>query len=340
MTLLESPAATERPLAAPRRWQRLATQRELSLIAVLVVLMVVFSLLSGRFASWATAGQVLNDMSIVVIVGAGLALVLLTRNIDVSVGSMVGLTAYLAATFSVEHPGLPMVAVIGYSCLIGLVLGSINGLIVATLRVPSIMVTLGTLYVYRGVDSAIAGSSQVTAQAMPASYNDVASWSLFGIPGMIVYAAVIAAALWFFLRHTYSGRALRAIGSNPEAAQKLGIPAKRWIFVAFAVSGVLCGFAGVLWGARYGTVNSSVASGYEIVALAAVVVGGVSDNGGVGSIGGAASGAAVLSVIATGPALVDVSQFWLQAIQGAVIVAALVTDYLIRNRVQARGVTA
>jgi rhamnose transport system permease protein len=339
MTLLESPASTGRHSADPR-WRRLAAQRELSLIAVLVVLVLVFSLLNGRFASWATAAQVLNDMSIVVIVGAGLALVLLTRNIDVSVGSMVGLTAYLAATFSVEHPRLPMVAVIGYSCLIGLVLGSINGLIVATLRVPSIMVTLGTLYVYRGVDSAIAGSSQVTAQALPGSYNGVASWSLFGLPGMIIYAAVIAGALWFFLRHTLSGRALRAIGSNPEAAEKLGIPAKRWIFIAFAVSGVLCGFAGVLWGARYGTVNSSVASGYEIVALAAVVVGGVSVNGGVGSIGGVVVGAAVLSVISTGLALVNVSQFWLQAIQGTVIVAALVTDYLIRNRVHARGVTA
>src|SRR4051794_7804495 len=160
MMLLETPAATGREPTAASRWQRLSSQREVSLIAVLVVLVVIFSLLSGRFASWTTAAQVLNDMSIVVIVGAGLALVLLTRNIDVSVGSMVGLTAYLGATFSVEHPQLPMVAVIGYSCLIGLVLGGINGLIVATLRVPSIMVTLGTLYVYRGIDSAIAGSSQ------------------------------------------------------------------------------------------------------------------------------------------------------------------------------------
>jgi len=276
----------------------------------------------------------------VVIVGIGLALVLMTRNIDVSVGSMVGLTAYFAADFAVKNPQLPTIAIIGASVLLGLVLGGINGLIVAALRVPSIMVTLGTLYIYRGIDSILAGSNQVTAQSIAGSYGDVASWNLIGIPGLVVYAFIIAAIAHVFIRFTYSGRSVLAIGSNPLAADKMGIPSRRVIFAVFAVSGALCGFAGVLWGARYGTVDSSVAQGYELVVLAAVVVGGVSVNGGSGSIGGVIVGAAILSTISTGLALVNVSQFWLQAIQGTVIVLAIVSDSIIRTRIESRGLAA
>lgn len=327
----------QKPVSRPS-WKRIAARREASLIAVLALLFIVFSALSDRFASMTTVSQILNNMAIVVIVGIGLALVLLTRNIDVSVGSMVGLTAYFAADFAVKNPELPIMVVVLASCLLGLALGSINGIIIATLRVPSIMVTLGTLYIYRGIDSILAGSNQVTAQSLPSGYGDLASWTLFGIPGLVIYAFVIAIAAHIFIRHTFSGRSFLAIGSNPLAAQKMGIPAKRRIFAAFAVSGLLCGLAGVLWGARYGTVDSSVASGYEIVVLAAVVVGGISVNGGSGTIGGVVIGAAILSVISTGLALVNVSQFWLQAIQGAVIIAAIVSDSIIRTRVEAGGV--
>lgn len=319
-------------------WKRIAARREASLITVLALLFIVFSALSDRFPSVTTVGQILNNMAIVVIVGIGLALVLLTRNIDVSVGSMVGLTAYFAADFAVKNPQLPVIIVVLASCLLGLALGSINGIIIATLRVPSIMVTLGTLYIYRGIDSILAGSNQVTAQSLPSGYGDIASWTLFGIPGLVMYAFIIAIAAHIFIRHTFAGRSFLAIGSNPLAADKMGIPAKRRIFAAFAISGLLCGLAGVLWGARYGTVDSSVASGYEIVVLAAVVVGGISVNGGSGTIGGVIIGAAILSVISTGLALVNVSQFWLQAIQGAVIIAAIVSDSIIRTRVEARGV--
>lgn len=318
----------------------LFARRETSLLAVLVLLLVLFSVLSGRFASLATFAQILNSMSIVVIVGIGLALVLMTRNIDVSIGSMVGLTAYFAADFGAKNPDVPLIVVVLASCVLGLLLGSVNGLIVATLRVPSIMVTLGTLYIYRGVDSMLAGSNQVTASTLPEGYGSIASWSLFGIPGLVVFAFVIALIAHVFVRHTFSGRSILAIGSNPGAATTMGIPARRWVFFTFALSGLLCGFAGVLWGARYGTVDSSVASGYEITVLAAVVVGGISVNGGNGSIAGVLIGAAILSVISTGLALLNVSPFWLQAIQGAVIVAAIVSDSFIRARTEARGVSA
>ena len=316
--------------------RRIFERRETSLVLVLVALVVLFSILSPRFASAANFGQIVTDMSIVVIVGIGVAMVLFTRNIDVSTGSMVGLTAFFAADFSAKNPDLPLIFVVLASCALGGVLGAINGGIVATLKVPSIMVTLGTLYIYRGIDSALAGANQVTAQNLSPEYNTIASWTIFGFPGIFVYALIIAGIAHVFIRHTYSGRSLLALGSNPLAAEKMGIASKRWIFGAFVLSGVLSGFAGVLWGARYGTVDSSVATGFELVVLAAVVVGGVSVNGGNGSILGVIVGAAILSVIAIGLALLNVSQFWLQAIQGLVIVAALVFDIFIRRRVEAR----
>ncbi len=312
-------------------------QREVSLVAVLLALLVFFSLAALRFASGGTVAQVVQDLSIVVIVGVGETLILFTRNIDVSIGSMVGISAFFGATFAAAHPELPLMVVVLVTCLLGLCLGAINGVLVAVLSVPSIMVTLGTLYIFRGMLSYAAGSRQVTSQLLPQGYDGIASWSLFGIPGLFIYAAVIAIFAHIFVRYTYLGRSMLALGSNPVAAAKLGISSKWLIFAAFAVSGALCGFAGVLWGARYGTVDSSVASGFEIVVLAAVVVGGVSTRGGSGSIGGVVIGAAILSTIGIGLALMNVSQFWLQALTGLVILSAITFDIVLRHRILGQG---
>ena len=336
MTTSEPPE-TER--SGPGTVLRILEHRELTLAAVLLALLAFFSLTAFRFASGGTASQVLQDLSIVLIVGVGEALVLFTRNIDVSIGSMVGISAFFGAAFAAAYPDLPLFAVVLVTCLLGFGLGSINGILVAALSVPSIMVTLGTLYIFRGVLSYAAGSRQVTSQLLPQGYDEIASWTLFGVPGLFIYAAVIAVVAHVFVRYTYPGRSMLALGSNPLAATKLGISTKRLVFGAFALTGALCGFAGVLWGARYGTVDSSVAYGFEIVVLAAVVVGGVSTRGGSGSIAGVAIGAAILSTIGIGLALMNVSQFWLQALTGLVILSAITFDIVLRRRILRRRVT-
>ena len=329
------------PLLAGRKDREtllhLLGQREVSLAVVLLALLVFFSLAAFRFASGGTVAQVVQDLSIVLIVGVGETLILFTRNIDVSIGSMVGISAFFGAAFAAAHPELPLVVVVLVTCLLGLCLGAINGILVAALSVPSIMVTLGTLYIFRGMLSYAAGSRQVTSQLLPQGYDGIASWTLFGIPGLFIYAAVIAVIAHIFVRYTYLGRSMLALGSNPLAAAKLGISSKWLIFGAFALTGALCGFAGVLWGARYGTVDSSVAYGFEIVVLAAVVVGGVSTRGGSGSIGGVAIGAAILSTISIGLALMNVSQFWLQALTGLVILGAITFDIVLRRRILGQG---
>lgn len=323
--------------ASHRSLRRILSRREASLFAVLLVLITMFSLLNSRFASLASLWQVLNSMSLVVIVGIGLAIVLMTRNIDVSVGSMIGLSAYLAADFAARNPDISLILIIVGACALGALLGSVNGALVAFFKVSSIMVTLGTLYIYRGIASMIAGSRQVSASALPAGYDRLVSWSLFGVPALVVYGIVIALVVYAFIGHTFSGRSLLAIGSSPADAEKTGLPTRRLIFTAFALSGLLCGFVGALWGARYGNVDSSTATGYELTVLAAVVVGGVSVRGGTGSVGGVVLGAAILSVISFGLALLSISPFWLQAVQGAVIVLAIVIDAVIRMRSERKG---
>lgn len=317
--------------------QKVIRLRVLSLMVVAVIMAMFFSIASGRFLTRTNLTHMLIEMSLVIIVGVGEALVLISKNIDVSIGSIVGFSAYFTADFASKHPTVPLVIIVGVAILIGLVLGSFNGLIISNLGVPSIMVTLGTLYVYRGLDSILAGASQVTSQNLPKSFRQIAGWSLFGIPGMFIYALIVCAIAWTFLQHTYAGRSLLALGNNPSAAKKMGIKSRKWIFIVYALSGSLAGFAGVLWCARYGTVDSSTATGYELVVLAAVVVGGINVNGGTGSIGGVLVGASILGIISVGLSLLNVSQFWVQAIQGAAIIVAISSDMIINKRLRRRG---
>jgi rhamnose transport system permease protein len=157
---------------------------------------------------------------------------------------------------------------------------------------------------------------------------------VLGLPLLIVYAAVIVAITAYLLKRSRGGRQLYAIGSNPEAARLAGVPAGRLVFLAFVLCGALCGLAGVLWGARFGTVDARAATGLELGVVAAVVVGGVNIFGGSGTAIGAALGAILLGTIENGLAILKLNPFWLQAIQGAVIIAAVTIDALITRRLQ------
>jgi rhamnose transport system permease protein len=308
--------------------------RELSLLAVLAVIVLVVSVQEPRFVTAGNIRQILLSVSILAIVAVGQTVVVVTRNVDLSVGSMVGLTAYLTADLLAQRPGLPLVAVLALGCLLGVAMGALNGLLVTVGRVPAIVATLGTLYIYRGVDFVVAGGKQVNAADVPQNFLDLATGSVAGIPNLILFAAVVAAVGAAVLRSTRSGRQLYGIGSNPEAARLAGIRAGRLVFAAFATCGLLCGLAGVLWSARFATVDARAATGLELLVVAAVVVGGVNIFGGSGTVLGAVLGAILLGTIENSLTLLHLSQFWLQAVSGAAILAAVTADALITRRVQ------
>ena len=310
--------------------------RELGLLAVLFFIILVVSIQAPRFLSIDNFVQILLSVAIIAIVAVGETLVVLTRNVDLSVGSMVGVTAFVTAYFFKEQPHTTILVGILLGCVLGLALGSINGLIVSLGRVPAIVATLGTLYVYRGLVFVIGShtTTQVNASDVPPGYLALATTQILGIPALILIAAVIAIIVGYFLHASKSGRQLYAVGSNPEAADMIGIRRNWLVFAAFAASGLLCGLAGVLWGARFATVDATAATGLELQVIAAVVVGGVNIFGGSGTILGAALGAIVLGTLQNALNILNISQFWLQASYGAAIIGAVVLDAIITRWVQ------
>jgi ribose/xylose/arabinose/galactoside ABC-type transport system permease subunit len=266
------------------------------------------------------------------IVSAGQMLVMITRNIDLSVASVIGLSAYLCADAFRVFPGMPIGLAVLVACLTGLVCGLANGLVVTRGRVPSIVVTLGTLSLYRGLCSMVAGGRQISSEQVPPAWLDMTSGHLLGIPVILLLASAALALLAAVLRRLPQGRELFAIGSNPGGARLIGIQADRLVLAAFGCSGLLAGLDGALWASRYAVVDARVASGYELTVIAAVVVGGTAIRGGAGTITGIVLGALMLLVIQNGLTLVRVNPLWLQGVYGLVIVLAIALDALVARQ--------
>lgn len=327
-------AAAAEPRRARGSWlSAIAHQRELSLLAIMLVLGGLVSVAAPQFLTVSNISQVAVLASIVAVAAVGEALVILTRNVDLSVEAMMGIVAYSVARLLELHALSPLPA-IAFGLGLGLLLGMVNGAIVTIFKVPAIVATLGTLSIFRGVDYLVAGSHQVPLAGLPEGFTDPASGSIFGIPTFVIVALVIVAAGSVLLRFTRFGRQLYAVGSNPEAADILGIRSRLVVFTAFALCGLLAGVAGVLWIMEFGTINGTSATGESLSVIAAVVVGGVAIFGGSGSVAGAAIGALFLGFIANALILVGLSQFWLQAIYGLVILTAVSADAVILRRVQ------
>jgi ABC-type sugar transport system ATPase subunit/ribose/xylose/arabinose/galactoside ABC-type transport system permease subunit len=308
------------------------SRRETGLVIVLVGMTMGISLANSRFFSGSNLTSVLGAGSLVAMVALGELLVVLTRNIDVSVGSTIGLAAFLFGTLLKDHPGLSPLAALAVSCLIGLACGLVNGLVVAYARVPSIVVTLGTMYIYRGLDSILANGKEIAPGDIPASAQSLADASFMGLPRVVWVAVAAFLIVGAFLRWSARGRDIYQTGSNPDGALVIGVPTKRRVLMAFAISGFLSGLAGALWALYYGIVDGNTAYGQEMTVIAAVVVGGVALRGGAGTVFGVALGTAALLVIQNALNLARVNSNDLQAFYGAAIILAATIDLLIARR--------
>ncbi|HEY7125296.1 MAG TPA: ABC transporter permease [Ktedonobacterales bacterium] len=322
------------PSAVIRVTRRVGQVRELGLLVVLLLIFVGVAVPEPRFVAVNNLRDILLSVAIIAIVVVGETLVVLTRNVDLSVSAIIGLVAFVSGDLFKQHPGISIAVVIAIGCAIGLGLGLLNGLLVSYGGVPAIVVTLGTLYIYRGLDYAIAGGKQINAFDVPDRFLNLASDTVLGIPLLIILAAVIAAIFALLLRYTRLGRQVYAIGSNPEAARLAGIQRNRLVLLTFVISGLLSGFAGILWAARFATVDANAATGLELLVVASVVVGGVSILGGSGTILGAMLGAILLATIQDALNILNISPFWLQAFYGAAILLAVMLDTLIMRRLQ------
>jgi rhamnose transport system permease protein len=329
----------ETPPAAPAisTWlAQLGKRRETALFVVLIALVACTGIARPQFLNLQNLRDVLLNVAIVGLLTAGMTVVMLMRHIDLSIGSVVGVSAYGVGCLYVAFPHLPVPIALMAAVAIGLTAGSINGALVAIGRVPSLVATLSTLYIFRGADYAWVHGGQINASSLPDAFSRLATGTAFGIPTLVLIAVLVLACLGVYLKSFRGGREHYAIGSNPEAARLAGIRVERRVMIGFLISGAIAGLAGGLWLARFGTVDASTAKGIELQVVAAAVVGSVAINGGAGTILGATLGALVLGVINIALVVLQISPFWQQAIQGALIVAAVTTDTLLARSLAKR----
>jgi rhamnose transport system permease protein len=309
--------------------------RELGIVVALALLVAVTAVLEPRFVEADSLRNLALNAAIFAILAAGQTLVIITRNVDLSVGSVLGLSAFMAGDMLSSNPGLPIPLVVLAGMALGAGCGLLNGVLVTFGEVPALVVTLGTLYAFRGLAFLWTDGRQVNAETLPDAFLEIGTGSVLGVPTLALIALVVVLIVGQALRDFRAGRELYAIGSNPEGARLAGVRSHRRVLAAFVLSGALAGLGGVLFTARFGTVDATAGTGYELTVIAAAVVGGVAIFGGSGSVYGAALGALLLGTITSSLIVLRVEAFWQQAAIGALLLVAIAFDRLVGIRVEA-----
>ncbi|NEX46317.1 ABC transporter permease [Pseudotabrizicola algicola] len=299
----------------------LLRSREALLALAILVLIGVVAARFPAFVRPANLANVFNDTSPLIILAIGQMIVILTKCIDLSVAANLALCGMVAALMN--GAGVPLALILPGVILLGAVLGAVNGVLVWKLGIPSIVVTLGTMTIFRGSIFLMTGGQWVNAHQMSDAFKALPRTVLLGLPVMSWMAIALIVLFTVVLTRTALGRSFYAVGDNPHAAVYAGINVGRTQFAAFVISGALAGLAGYLWVARYAVAYVDIAGGFELDVVAACVIGGIAIAGGAGTVTGAVLGALFLGVIKNALPVVGISPFWQMAISGAAIVLAV-----------------
>ena len=302
------------------RW--IPVRETILLVAILLLLV----LISTRFAGFVAPGNlanVFNDTAPLIILAVGQMVVILTRCIDLSVAANLALTGMIVAMINVAMPDLPIPVIIVLATMLGAVMGAINGVLVWKLEIPPIVVTLGTMTIFRGIIFLISDGKWVNSHEMSPAFTGVPRAVILGLPVLSWVAIAVVGLFAVMMARTPLGRSIYAVGGNPHAAVYTGINVGRVQFLAFTLSGALAGLTGYLWVARYAVAYVDIAGGFELEVVAACVIGGISIAGGIGSVGGAVLGALFLGVVKNALPVVNISPFWQLAISGSAILIAV-----------------
>ncbi len=306
--------------------------RELGLLGFIVILSAAINMRNPTFLTVANIDTLLINASILSILAVGMMMVLLTRGIDLSIGATIAFSGMVCAQTVAAYPTLhPLVSML-QGVMIGLAVGLVIGLLVARFNVLPIIATLGMMNIVRGLTYMVSGGRWVSAYQMSNAFKSIATGRILGVNNLIIIAVVIYIIFYYFINHTKTGRQIYAVGSNPDAAEVSGIPKKRVITLVYTLMGALAGLAGVLWVARYASAQGDTASGYELNVIAATVLGGVSLSGGSGKVSGLILGALLFGILNNALPLINVSPFWQQAIQGLVILIAVIVNVIVKRR--------
>jgi rhamnose transport system permease protein len=301
-------------------------QREPLLALMVVALVVAVGLRAPAFLTAGSLANLVTDSTLLVMLALTQMLVIVTRGVDLSVAANLALSGMVAAMLGAHHPDLPLPLIVLLAAAVGLGLGIVNGWLIGYLALPPIVVTLGTMSVYRGAVFVLSGGTWVSAHQMPPHFIAFPLDRLLGLPHLVWIAAATIAALAWVARFTRFGRDLYAIGNAPQCAGYIGIPSARRLLGTYALSGAVAGLCGYLWVARYAVAYTEIAYGFEFTVIAACVIGGVSIGGGVGTVPGAVLGALFLTVIGNALPVLQVSPFWQSALTGLVILIAVLIN--------------
>jgi rhamnose transport system permease protein len=305
--------------------------RELGLVFFIVILSIAIQARNHEFLTLLNMGNLLTNTAILGILSVGMMMVLLTGGIDLSTGATIAFSGMVSALTVKTHPGIPAAALVLEGALIGAAMGFIIGILVSRFSILPIIASLGMMNVIRGMTYLVSGGAWVSAYQMPEGFKALATEKFFGVNNLIVIAIVVYIVFYYFINYTKTGRRIYAVGSNLEAAEVIGLPAKNIVTLVYTLMGFLSGLAGVLWVAKYASAQGDTAAGYEMNVIASCVLGGVSVSGGRGKVAGLILGVILFGILANALPMVNVSPFWQQAIQGFVILAAVITNVVIKR---------
>jgi rhamnose transport system permease protein len=301
----------------------MTSRRDLAFALLTLVLLGAVTLAFPGFAAPRNLAEVLNDTSILILLATGQMLVILTRGIDLSVAANLALTGMIVALFDRAMPEAGLIPIVAIALLSGTLLGAFNGLLVWKLRLPPIVVTLGTMSIYRGVIYLLSKGAWVNENEMSRGFLLGVRAEFMGLTALSWLAIIVALVGLVALRYTNVGRDMYAAGGNPTAAQYSGIEPGRMQFIAYTACGALAGLCGYLWVARFAVAYTDIALGFELQVIAACLIGGVAIAGGVGSVIGVVLGCLFIGIIRNALPLVGISAFWQMFINGLVILVAV-----------------
>jgi len=317
---------------------QLSRFRELGILVFLVLVLAITLVLKPDFLKPINIRSILLWIPLLTVIAMGEMMVIITRGIDVSVGSILAFSGIVVGMIFRDNPDFNVYLGTLLGIFLGLVLGAVNGILIAYLNIPPIITTLGTLSAYRGLVFIVSNGRQIDPNHVP---RQLIQWSQRGpfeiqwIPWVVIVAIAAAVITYLFLRYTRRGRAIYAIGGNPQAALLRGIPVKSTTLLVYAITGAMAGLAGILYASRYGFVNpGETGVGFELTVIAAVVIGGTNLFGGSGTVFGVVLGCLLLGTINVALAVLGVASTWQLAIYGFVILLAVLVDAIIQRELR------
>ena len=307
--------------------------RELGLLVFIILLCIFVQTRNSSFLTVGNLTDMITNTAILSILALGMMLVLITRGIDLSIGSTLALSGMIVAQTVSSFQDLPPIVAILLGIVIGITCGAVIGFLVAKINILPIIATLAMMNIFRGMTYTVSDGQWVSSYQMSESFVSIATSKIVGINTLVFIAIIIYIVAYYFINHTITGRQIYAVGSNPESAKVSGINQTKILVLVYTIMGGLAGLSGVLWVSKFASAQGDTASGYELTVIAACILGGVSIAGGSGKISGVILGAVLLGILNNALPLMNVSPFWQMAIQGSIILIAVIINTLVKRGV-------